>query len=496
VVSSEDVLLAGRYRVLRKLGSGGMATVFLCCDERLEREVAVKRLHSDGPETTAQRFEREAKLGASLNHPNLVAVYDTVVDEESVLIVMEYVEGPTLAQELRSGLLAPARAVSVIAGVAEGLDHAHEAGVVHRDVKPANILLGPRGNAKLADLGIATAAQSTRITRSGNVLGTPAYMAPEQFEGAELSPAVDVYALSAIAFEALTGRKPRSDGTPAEIALRAASEPPPDLREAMPDAPPAAAEALRRGMARDPDERPRRLGELAEALEESFNAPPAGTVGLADDTVPLTTEPRSPQPVSRSPRPADVGRHQSGLTSRSGRVSHQSRTGRPRWLIAGVVAAGLVAVVVALASGGDEPNEASPERADRERPAAADGGPSSGGPPPAAGVSKSSEDATGGQGGEAQGGGGEGERLNRQGFELMNRGRYGEAVPVLRRAVDAFPSGSTQLEYAFALYNLGRSLRLSGRPGEAVPILEQRLRFPNQRATVERELEAARSAAD
>src|SRR5918912_2565967 len=178
-VGAPSSLLAGRYRVERLLGRGGMAAVYLAHDERLDRRVAIKRLHADSPVAAARRFAREAKLGASLSHPNLVWVFDTVADEDGVLIVMEYVPGTTLARELQAGPLRPRRAVEVISGVATALDHAHEHGVVHRDVKPANVLLGTGGTVKLADLGIARAAEHTRITSSGVVLGTASYMAPE-----------------------------------------------------------------------------------------------------------------------------------------------------------------------------------------------------------------------------------------------------------------------------------------------------------------------------
>ncbi|HEX5908886.1 MAG TPA: serine/threonine-protein kinase, partial [Thermoleophilaceae bacterium] len=174
-----DELLAGRYRTLRLIGTGGMARVFLAEDQRLGRQVAVKRLHAHSPEDIARRFQREARLGAALNHPNLVAVYDVETDGESVLIVMEYVEGTTLADELKAGALGVDRTVAMISDVAAALDAVHEKGIVHRDVKPANVLLRSKdGMAKLADLGIATAAESTRITVSGTVMGTAAYMAP------------------------------------------------------------------------------------------------------------------------------------------------------------------------------------------------------------------------------------------------------------------------------------------------------------------------------
>ncbi|MGI8749472.1 MAG: serine/threonine-protein kinase, partial [Thermoleophilaceae bacterium] len=211
-------LLAGRYRPLRLIGTGGMARVFLAEDERLGRRVAVKRLHAHSPEEMARRFQREARIGASLNHANLVSVFDVDTDGESVLIVMEYVEGSTLAEELKAGPMKESRAASIVEEIAGALDHAHAQGVVHRDVKPANILLRRDGTAKLADLGIAIAAEHTQITASGTVLGTAAYMAPEQLEGGEVGQAADVYSLAAVAFEALSGQKARAGDTPMAVA--------------------------------------------------------------------------------------------------------------------------------------------------------------------------------------------------------------------------------------------------------------------------------------
>src|SRR5258705_7420359 len=148
-VGTTPTVLAGRYRVLDRLGAGGMATVYLAEDTRLGRKVAVKRLHSDSPDDAAQRFQREAKVGASLSHPNLVTVFDTVADDEGVLIVMEYVEGQNLSELMARARVPADRAIDIVKEVAGALDHAHQAGVVHRDVKPANILVSPRGTAKL-----------------------------------------------------------------------------------------------------------------------------------------------------------------------------------------------------------------------------------------------------------------------------------------------------------------------------------------------------------
>jgi serine/threonine protein kinase len=315
-------LLGDRYRVVRRLGSGGMASVYLAEDERLGRKVAVKRLHAESADDMARRFVREAKVGASLNHPNIVSVYDTVTDDEGVLIVMEYVEGETLRDAIARGPLEPERALTILRGIGSALDHAHESGVVHRDVKPANILIAPDGRAKLADLGIASAAERTRITHSGTVLGTAAYMAPERLDGGGGDAAADIYALAVVAFEALTGQKAMQGSTPVEIARRIVSQPPPDLSELMAGATPEAAHVLRRGMAKNPEERPRSARELIDDLSNGLRPPPL-----------------APRHVAHVPAPG----------------------GRPRWILPVLALAAIVLVLVIVlgTSGGSDKKQAS-----------------------------------------------------------------------------------------------------------------------------------------
>ncbi|MBA3263009.1 MAG: serine/threonine protein kinase, partial [Thermoleophilaceae bacterium] len=269
-VHTQGSLLAGRYRVLTRLGSGGMASVLLCHDERLDRRVAVKRLHADSPGEVEQRFVREAKLGASFNHPNLVSVYDTALEDEGLLIVMEYVRGESLAHALPRGPLEPERLASLAIDLGEALDYVHAEGVVHRDVKPANVLLRDDGVAKLVDLGIAMSVDQTRMTRSGTVLGSAAYMAPEQLGGGEVGPAADVYAFATVCFEALAGRRAPPGRTPMEIAHRIATAEPPDVRDHAPELPAAVAHALARGMARDPADRQASAGDLAAELADGL----------------------------------------------------------------------------------------------------------------------------------------------------------------------------------------------------------------------------------
>ena len=444
--------MAGRYRQLRAIGTGGMARVYLAEDERLGRRVAVKRLHAHGPEDTAKRFQREARIGASLNHQNLVAVYDVDTDGESVLIVMEYVDGTTLADELRTGPLADQDVARIVTDVAAALDYVHAEGIVHRDVKPANVLLRAKdGRAKLADLGIATAAESTRITVSGTVMGTAAYMAPEQLEGAEAGPAADVYALAAVAFEALSGRKARDGDTPMAIAHQVANEPAPDLRAAWPGADPGVAAVLERAMARRPEDRHRRAGELATELRAALD---------------------------RASAPA----------------APPAREGSGKGWLALAVAAALAAVAVGVFAtrddGGSDPRPATEARADttpqrtetqprtetaqQQAPAQPE---TTTQPKPAKPVSE------------------DGAELNQRGYALLQRGDYDAAIPLLQRAVGSYPAESKDLEYGYALFNLGTALRQAGRAGEAVPILERRLAIPNQTKTVEKELKKARKEA-
>ncbi len=299
-MAGQDPLLAGRYRIVRRLGIGGMGRVDLAHDERLGREVAVKRLHLEGGrEDAVRRLRREARIGAGLSHPALVTVFDVLSEEEDVVVVMEYVEGETLAAALRRGPLGPERTLAVLAPVADALDRVHAAGAVHRDVKPANILLGARGVAKLADLGIASAADGTQITRSGSVLGTPAYVAPEQLDAVPVGPRADVYALAAVAFEALSGRRARAGDTPLELVRRAVDDPPPDLA-ALGAGSTAVAAVLKRGLCRDPAGRPASAGALVDELR--------GALALPERAVPTpapTPEPPTTEEIAASPPVAE-----------------------------------------------------------------------------------------------------------------------------------------------------------------------------------------------
>ena len=223
-------LVAGRYRIDRRLGAGGMSTVFQATDTVLERAVAVKLLaeHLAQDDAFVARFRREALAAARLQHPNVVQVYDSGEDPESSrhYIVMEYVDGPSCADLLREHkMLGVEETVQIVRDACHGLDYAHRSGVVHRDVKPGNLLISDEtGITKLADFGIAKAAEQTRITQVGSVLGTAAYLSPEQARGEEAGPASDIYSLGVCAYQFLAGRLPHEYSSLTELALKQQEE--------------------------------------------------------------------------------------------------------------------------------------------------------------------------------------------------------------------------------------------------------------------------------
>lgn len=254
-----------------------MASVSLAEDTVLGRLVALKRVYASDDPRKRLRLEREARVGASLNHPNLVFVYDVRTEGEGdLVIVMEYVDGQALSERIAAGGSVPPReALRILREVASGLDAVHAKGIVHRDVKPANILLSRDGAVRLVDLGVAGATDRDRNTSAEAVVGTFSYMALEQLEGAAPSPAMDVYALAAVAYELLSGKKARPETNPLALARAISMQPAPDLRSAWRDAPAPAAAILKRGMSRDPWERPSSAGELVKRLQRALESHPA-----------------------------------------------------------------------------------------------------------------------------------------------------------------------------------------------------------------------------
>jgi serine/threonine protein kinase len=285
-----DGLFAGRYRLERRLGVGGMATVQLAFDTRLERNVAVKLLaeHLAEDSNFVSRFRREALAAARLVHPNIVQVFDFGLDDSTHrnFIVMEFVDGPSCAEVLREhGTLPPSEAVEVLMQSCRGLDYAHRNGVVHRDVKPGNLLRSKEGMVKLADFGIAKAAEDSDITKVGSVLGTAAYLAPEQARGEAAGPASDLYALGVVAYQLMAGRLPYEAGSLTDLARLQEAGPPPRLDELEPSVPPALAAAVGRALHRDPAQRYADAAEMESALRDGLRGrAPAEAPWTAEDT--------------------------------------------------------------------------------------------------------------------------------------------------------------------------------------------------------------------
>ena len=255
----ESQRIAGRYRVESEAGRGGMGAVWLCVDEKLGRQVAVKQVlsGSDGSEAARARALREARSLAALNHRNVVSVYDTVEEDDQLWLVMEYVPGRSLAELLtRDGALSPEDAVRIGSQIADGLAAAHERGITHRDVKPANILVTEEGVAKISDFGIARMLEDTRLTRTGLVTGTPSYFAPEMARGEEPTPAADVWALGATLYAAVEGHGlyPQQDNALAMLNEIASRQPP----------------------------RPERAAFLTEPLGRALDPDPASRWSMAD----------------------------------------------------------------------------------------------------------------------------------------------------------------------------------------------------------------------
>jgi serine/threonine protein kinase len=257
----------GQYHIVREIGRGGMAVVYRAYQPALDRYVAVKVLPQElaFDQQFVERFQREAKAVARLNHPHIVTVHDVGQDKGLYFIVMEYVDGPSLTQLLdQQGTLSPEQATRIVSQVSWALDYAHRQGFVHRDIKPGNILLGPEGTAKLTDFGIVKAAEGTRLTETGTLLGTPEYMSPEQAAGREIGRGTDVYSLGVVAYEMLSGRVPFAGETMA--VLHAHVYDPPDLSVL----PRGARRVVGKALAKDPRKRHASAGALAQALEAAF----------------------------------------------------------------------------------------------------------------------------------------------------------------------------------------------------------------------------------
>jgi serine/threonine-protein kinase len=522
-----------------------MASVWEAEDLLLGRVVAVKVLgaqYAADPGARA-RFQREARTAAQVSdQSHVVTIYDIGEHENDAFIVMEYFAGGTVADRLRAARkadepIAQETALRWLREAATGLDVAHAAGIVHRDVKPANLLLDAQGRLAVADFGIARLADDTQMTQTGQVLGTAAYISPEQAQGLPATAASDRYALAVVAFELLTGSRPFHGGPPTAQALAHAQSEPPRPSHAAPELPRALDPVLARGLAKDPAERPATATELVAGIEHALGARPQAdptrafaALGATQPTeraqdglaaaaiaVPAAIAPQAdvaPPPSPPADRPAIAP--QDGRPDPAPRAAGRARAIAPQApaerlrepqrrrepVAAGpaparrrrgptpaivgalLVTVAAVALVLALSSGGD-PRSSADSRHARSTPAS---GTARTATTAAAGTQRqttapASSTSAKGAGAAA---------LNDRGHRLVQQGSYAEAVAPLQASVDAYrAAGDRALPYAFALYNLGVALNRSGNPTAAVPLLRERLQFHNQTATVQAELDSA-----
>jgi serine/threonine-protein kinase len=343
---SVETLAQGRYRVEDVLGRGGMASVYLARDAELDRPVAVKVLaeHLADQPDFRDRFLREARLAAQISHPNVVQVFDVGEEDGAPFIVMECVEGSTLADELKErGRLEAEEVVDLALQICGGLEHAHATGLVHRDIKPQNLLLRPDGTVKIADFGIARAAETTRLTQIGSVLGTAAYLAPEQALGEEVTASADIYSLGCVLYELLAGRTPYVFQTLPELVVKHREETIAPLRELRPEVSERLEAAVMHALARNPDYRPESAAAFAEELAAASPDPPTRPLPVASGT-------RATQ-VADSPTAAETRPLRAPIPPRSrGRAAPRFHRNR-RLALALVLLVVTAAVVIGIAVG-------------------------------------------------------------------------------------------------------------------------------------------------
>jgi eukaryotic-like serine/threonine-protein kinase len=308
-------VLAHRYVLQGLLGQGGMADVELAYDQKLDRQVAVKMLHAQyaSDPSFLQRFRREAQAAASLNHPNIVGVYDTSDSDERPFIVMEYVAGRSLRDVLRAEELLPQRAAEIAAEAALALHYAHERGLVHRDIKPANIMISDERQVKVTDFGIARVMDGATVTQTATVFGTAAYISPEQAQGEPVDPRSDIYSLGVVLYEMLTGQPPFDGDSAVALAYKHVSSEPIPPTQLNPEVSPQLDAVVRKAMAKHPADRYQTAREFHDDLRRAaagmrVSAPPPPAVQAvtqalhrADDRT-LVAPPYAPADTRREPR--------------------------------------------------------------------------------------------------------------------------------------------------------------------------------------------------
>jgi tRNA A-37 threonylcarbamoyl transferase component Bud32 len=439
LVALETEPLPARYHDPRRIGRGGMGEIYRATDELLGRPVAIKVLSERyrGDEAVRERFTREALAAARLSgRPNIVTIFDVGEWQGTPYIVMEYLGGGTLEECVRAGRIPLGRALEWLGQAAMALDAAHADGVIHRDVKPANLLLDEHGNVHVADFGIANAAGMDSLTKTGTVLGTAAYLSPEQAQGERATAASDRYGLAVVGWELLTGRRPFSGDTIAAEAAAHVHAEIPSLSEVQPDLPWEIDDVFRRALAKDPAAR------FASAVE--FVAAVAGAVhASAERTAAFAT------PVVSHPRRAPA---------------------RPAWIVPAIVAlallgAGLIAAAILASNDRGEDAQGTTvvrtvtTEGETQRvtvTARAEPAPEPTAAPPASGLSVSQARA-----------------LQDESTAAMAEGDWTRALALAQQALPAL-AGRDRTYEGYANYNIGRSLAELGRCEEALPYLERR----------------------
>src|SRR5262249_39257194 len=290
----------GKYRVVEQIGRGGMGTVYKAIDETLDRRVALKLLNADLIDQDAvERFRREAMMLAKLNHGRIGAIHELTRDGHDLLMVMEYLEGETFEKLIQRGAMAVPRAISLISQVLDALEYAHGAGVIHRDLKPANLMLSPSGEVKVMDFGIARVQGSEHLTTNGYMVGTPAYMAPEQVRGEEVDPRMDLYAVAVVLYRMLPPHLPFQGDTPIAMIHSQLNNPPTPPQQFRADLPEWLINVLERGLAKKPADRFQNAREFRVALDRGLTGK-MPIVKSPTGAIPTPSRPLPPPPATRN----------------------------------------------------------------------------------------------------------------------------------------------------------------------------------------------------
>jgi tetratricopeptide (TPR) repeat protein len=475
MASATDVL-PGRYANASPIASGGMGRIFRATDSELQREVAVKVLadrYADDQEVRA-RFRREALAAARLSgNPNIVTIFDVAEYQGRPLIVMEYLEGGSLETRIQGkGGCPPAQVLEWLGQAARALDAAHAAGVVHRDIKPGNLLLDSEDQVRVADFGIASAVGLHSFTETGTILGTAGYLSPEQARGERATAASDRYSLAVVGFELLAGERPYASASTTVEAARHATDPVPSIHRLNPQLPPTLDRVFHRALAKAPAARYPTAAEFVAELREAMHEA-ADTTGWIVPTPPLTTA------ITRVAQPTAATEHPRGPARSS-----------PRWLlplllILLLLAAGLAAAIV-ITHGGTTPNRAARRkpvtilRTITEPGRTIEQTVTAPAPPPATTPATTPPPPTATHAlGQPTGA-----ELNTEGYAKMQAGDYHEALPLFEQAVQEL-DGTRSLDEAYADYNLAYTRYELGQCTGVLPLLDQSQQIQGRRKEID-----------